>query len=173
MKSLVIYSSKTGNTQAVANAILEIMPEECGIFTVEEAPEPDSYDLIAMGFWVDRGTADAKAQVYMKKIHNQKVILFATLGAYPDSDHARDCMARAALLMDSSNELLGTFICQGKLDNKLVEGFKTLPKDHPHALTPERIARHQEASKHPNEEDFSKAKGIFQRILSMTQKHAG
>lgn len=162
MKSLVVYSSKTGNTKAVANAVGEVMPEGCEIFAVEEAPELDSYDLVAMGFWVDRGTADAKAQAYMKRIQNRKIILFATLGAYPDSDHARDCMARAALLMDSSNELLGTFICQGKLDSKLIEGFKTLPKDHPHAMTPERIARHQEASKHPNEEDFDKAKSVVQ-----------
>ncbi len=72
MKSLVVYSSKTGNTEMVAQAVYEALPEPKAIYAVKEAPPPDGYDFIAMGFWVDRGTADARARKYMEKIKGKE-----------------------------------------------------------------------------------------------------
>ncbi|WP_026478643.1 flavodoxin family protein [Alkaliphilus transvaalensis] len=164
MKTLVTYSSLTGNTKRVAEAILEVMPEGTAIYSVEEAPSPENYDLIIVGFWADRTNADKKAQKYMEQIKGKKVAIFGTLGAYPDSDHAKETMKNARELV-KENEILGDFLCQGKVDPKLVARFENLPADHPHGMTPERKARLQEASKHPNEEDFIKAKKIFTEIL--------
>ena len=170
MKSLVVYSSRTGNTKAVAAAIHSAMPEGCEFYAVEEAPAAADYELVAVGFWVDKGTADAQAKKYLSGITDKKVILFATLGAYPDSDHARDSMARAAMLLPHGNQLLGTFICQGRVDPKIAERFKDLPAGHPHAPTPESIARHQAASCHPNEQDFAKAKNVIGKIVARIGK---
>lgn len=172
MKKLVVYSSRTGNTKAVAEAVQAAMGSDSELMSVEEAPSTAEYDLIAVGFWVDRGTADAQAKQYLESIRDKKVILFGTLGAYPDSDHARDSMARAAMLLPAGNTLLGTFICQGRVDPKLIERFKDLPPDHPHAMTPDRIARHAEASRHPNEEDFARAQETVRRILDLATKQA-
>ncbi len=58
MKCLVVYSSVTGNTRKVAEAIFQAMPPDSEIFPVESAPAPDAYDFVAVGFWGDRGTAD-------------------------------------------------------------------------------------------------------------------
>ncbi|CQR72754.1 flavodoxin [Sporomusa ovata DSM 2662] len=161
MKTLIVYSSLTGNTRKVAEAVQEVFGKEAYIFPVEEKPPADGYDLVAVGFWVDRGTADKKAQEYITGLCNQKVALFATLGAYPDSEHARQSMANAVALIDDSNQFIGSFICQGKIDPKLVEQFKKLPESHPHAMNPERAARHQEAAKHPDENDLANAKRVF------------
>ena len=165
MKTLIVYSSLTGNTKMVAEAMFAAAPAGAEIYSVGDAPAAEGYDLVAVGFWVDRGSADKNAAKYLLALRNQKVALFGTLGAYPDSDHARDCMARAAMLLDSGNTLAGTFICQGKIAAKLRESFKNLPPDHPHAMTPERIARHEEAGKHPNEEDLAKAQEFFHKVL--------
>lgn len=161
MKTLIVYSSLTGNTKKVAEAIKEVFGDEADLFSVEEKPDARAYDLIAVGFWVDRGTADKKAQAYITELREKKVALFATLGAYPDSEHARKSMQNAGALLNASNQLLGTFICQGKVNGNLMEKFKDLPQGHPHAMTPERIARHREAAKHPDEVDLRKAKAIF------------
>lgn len=171
MKSMVVYSSRTGNTKAVAAAIQPAMPEGCEIYPVGEAPDSANYDLVAVGFWVDKGTADAQAKQYLSGITGKKIILFGTLGAYPDSDHARDSMARAAMLLPQGNSLLGTFICQGRVDPKLTERFKDLPAGHPHAPTPESLARHRAASSHPDEEDFAKAKKVIEKIVAGIGKH--
>jgi flavodoxin len=171
MKSMVVYSSRTGNTKAVAEAIQAAMPEGCELYAVEEAPSSEAYELVAVGFWVDRGTADANAQKYLGGIKNKTVILFGTLGAFPDSDHARDSMARAAMLLPQGNALLGTFICQGRVDPKIVKRFKDLPAGHPHAPTPESIARQQAASCHPDEADFARAKKVIEKIVAGIGKH--
>lgn len=164
MQTLIVYSSLTGNTKKVAEAIHEVFGAEAALFPVETAPDPAQYDLIIAGFWVDRGTADKKAQSFLQTLEGKPVALFATLGAYPDSEHAASSLKNAATLLDGSNELVGTFICQGKVDPRLLEQFKSLPEGHPHALTPERIARHQEAAKHPDEQDLQEARAIFADI---------
>ena len=49
MRSLVTYSSRTGNTRKVAEAIFEILPDPKEIHPVAEAPPPDDFDFIAIG----------------------------------------------------------------------------------------------------------------------------
>lgn len=166
MKAMIVYSSLTGNTKAVAEAILKIMPEGTELYTVEEAPEPQAYDFIAIGFWADRENADKKAQGYISTIKEKRVALFMTLGAYPDSQHALNTMENAKkLFLDNNNDIMGTFMCQGKVDPRLVQRFNSLPADHPHGMNAERKARLEEAAKHPNETDFKNAQKAFEGIL--------
>lgn len=164
MKVLIVYSSLTGNTKKIALAVQEVFAKEADLFPIEEVPLAAAYDFILVGFWVDRGMPDKKAQQFIKTLNNKKVALFATLGAYPDSEHAKKSMENAAALLDSSNQFLGSFICQGKVDPKLIEQFKNLPEGHPHAMNAERIARHAEAAKHPNEIDLMHAQEAFKEI---------
>lgn len=168
MKHLIVYSSVTGNTKKVAEAIARTFDGTADLCPVEAAPPADGYDLVAVGFWVDRGTADQKAQAYLRSIHGKKVALFATLGAYPDSEHAAKSLQNAAALLAADNELIGTFICQGKVTPRLLEKFKDLPAGHPHAMTPEREARHREAAKHPDETDLRNAQAFIREIIAKT-----
>lgn len=164
MKTLIVYSSLTGNTKKVARAIWEVCGDRTALFPVEENPVPDDYDLVLVGFWVDRGAPDKKAQAYIGSLQGKTVGLFATLGAYPDSEHAAQSMQAAVNLLADSNRLAGTFICQGKVDPKLVEQFQKLPAGHPHAMDPARVERLREAAKHPDEADLSRAKTIFAEL---------
>ncbi|MDO7976050.1 flavodoxin family protein [Oceanotoga teriensis] len=170
MKSILIYSTLTGNTKKVAESIKEVMPENTDFISIDEAKNIenfDDYDFITIGYWVDRGTADKKTLEVLKNIKNKKIAFFFTLGAYPDSEHAQKCVDRFEELMkNNNNEVLGHFHCQGKIDPRLAEKFKNLPPDHPHAMNEERKKRHAEAAKHPNDEDFQKAKDTFSKILS-------
>ncbi len=165
MKTMVVYSSKTGNTKMVAQAIHEILPHPSEIYPVETAPSPNGYDFIALGFWVDRGTADEKSREYFKKVRGKKIAVFGTLGAYPDSDHAQKCLEKVRILTEG-NEGLGEFLCQGKVDPALIEMMATKMKDDPHhAMTPERQARLAEAAKHPDKADLESAQTVFREIL--------
>lgn len=164
MKTLIVYSSLTGNTKKVAQAIWEVCGDRPALFSIEESPTPDDYDLVLVGFWVDRGAPDKKAQAYISSLQGKTVGLFATLGAYPDSEHAAQSMQAAVNLLADSNRLAGTFICQGKVDPKLVEQFQKLPVGHPHAMDPARIERLREAVKHPDEADLGRAKTVFAEL---------
>jgi len=165
MKTLLVYSSKTGNTKKIAEQIFTILPEGSEIFPVEMAPFSENYDNVIIGYWVNKGIADTKTLEYIKKINNKKVAFFVTLGAYPDSDHAKKVVKKGYELLNDKNEVLGHFICQGKIDPALTEMFKKFPPDHPHAMTPERKKRHEDARTHPDEDDCKKAREIFKNIF--------
>lgn len=164
MRILIVYSSLTGNTRKVAEAVYAVLGSEADLFPVETAPPADAYDFVAVGFWVDKGTADHKAQEYLKTIRGKEVALFATLGAYPDSEHAAASLKNAAALLGDGNHLAGTFICQGKIDPRLIEQFKKTPGNHPHVVTPERLERYKEAAKHPDDNDLQTAQAVFVRL---------
>ncbi len=63
MKSIVIYSSLTGNTKQVAEAITSVLPADTPCVSISELPsDMESYDLVFAGFWVDKGTANKEAR---------------------------------------------------------------------------------------------------------------
>lgn len=170
MKMAVVYSSRTGNTKMVAEAIHSIMPQETAIFAVENAPDPSEFSFLALGFWVDKGQPDKAMEDYMSKIKGASLGLFGTLGAWPDSDHARDSMEKAKSMV-ADNTVLGTFICQGKVDPKLLAAMaKMREAQQAHPMTPERAARIEEAKKHPNQDDCEAAKKVFAGILENFSK---
>jgi flavodoxin len=165
MKSLVVYSSLTGNTKMVAQAIAQEL--DADIKTAAQAPAAESYDLVAVGFWVDKGNADEQSIKYLQSLRNAKVALFATLGADPKSEHAGKCLDKAAGLLDASNQIVGKFICQGKIDPQLIERMNKMfagQTGNPHAPGKERDERHKKASTHPDAEDLSNARAAFAQI---------
>lgn len=165
MKKMVVYSSKTGNTKKVAYAAAEAL-NDCEIYDVDSAPDPVDYDFIVMGYWIDKGTADAKALKYIDKIKGKKVFPFMTLGAYPDSDHGKKCVENGKKLLDN-NEYMGSFICQGGIAESLKLWMYKLDKDHPHYPNEERIKRWAEADKHPDEIDLE---NIKQKLIAILNK---
>jgi flavodoxin len=163
VKSLVVYSSRTGNTEKVARAIHAALPRPADIQRVEEYPDPSDYDFVAVGFWVDKGAPDAEAQIYMRSLQGKAVGLFGTLGAWPDSDHAKDCLRKAEELV-RGNEVLGSFLCQGRIDLRIIEVMRKMASD-VHPMTPERLARIREAEKHPDDHDLQAAQAAFVRMI--------
>ena len=166
MKAAVVYSTLTGNTRKVAEAVRAAMPEGTGLYAVEDAPAPEQFDLIAMGFWVDRGVADAKAAAYMKTITGKKVFSFFTLGADPNSEHAKSCVEKTPQFYGENCESIGTFHCQGAVDPKMIEWMMKLPPEHPHAPNEERRKRWAEAALHPNQADFDAAAEAVRKALT-------
>lgn len=173
MKILLTYSSRTGNTAQVAEAIGQALPADAECLKIEEAPEPDGYDLVVVGFWLNKGRANQEALAYLEKIRGRSVAFFFTLGAYPDSEHAdRAAASTEKMLTDNGNTVLGHFRCHGRVDPETVERTKKrLPPDHPHAImTPERRARLAEAAKHPDARDLEEARAFMTRILARPDK---
>ncbi|MDR2314040.1 MAG: flavodoxin family protein [Spirochaetaceae bacterium] len=158
---LIVYSSRTGNTRRLAEGICRGLAEPGGreirLAAVEENPDPAGAPWILAGFWADRGNADQRALEYLKTLEGRRVGLFGTLGADPRSKHAQDMRQKVQALAAEKNTVLGCFLCQGKIDPALTERFKSLSPEDPHAMTEERIKRHLESAKHPDENDIEAA----------------
>lgn len=91
MKTLVVYSSLTGNTKKATTWAFEAVIGEKKLLSVDEAMNIDlsPYTKIVHGFWVDKGSLDSKSRKFLKRVKGKEIIFIGTLGAYPDSDHAK------------------------------------------------------------------------------------
>jgi flavodoxin len=147
MKSLVVYSSQTGNTRRLAEAVFESLSGEKEILPVDDAPDPSEYDSIAVGFWLKGGKPDPKSAEYLGKITQQALFLFATHGAGAGSDHAIQGMEFAKSLAPES-DIRGTYSCQGEVNPKVLE--KASKKPQPPVWLPDA----RDAVGHPNSVDI-------------------
>jgi flavodoxin len=160
MKILVTYSSKTGNTKKIAEAIHSSLPKS----ELKDISDVDNldYDVILVGGWVDKATFDAKSLKFTETLKNRKTGFFFTLGAYPDSKHAQDCVENIQnLFLKNENEIVGHYFCQGAIDPKLMEWMSKLPANHSHAPDEARRKRWADAASHPDNNDIAKAKEAF------------
>lgn len=160
MKAAVVYSTLTGNTKKVAEAFRAGLGSGTELFDVKDAPNMSAYDLVVMGFWVDRGHPDQKSMDFMKKVTGKKVFSLFTLGAKPRTAHAFKCAYTSASYWGEGCEQIGSWHCQGAIDPKLIEQMRKMPKvpGNPHAATPETEARWAAAASHPDAEDLEAAK---------------
>jgi len=152
MKSLIVYSSQSGNTRKLADAVYESLNGEKEICSINEAPASEGYDLIAVGFWLMAGKPDPKAGEYLAKLGKEdRLFLFATHGAKSGSDHVKNAVGHAVNLTDGA-VIAGVFTCQGEVNPKVLEKVKQKPEP------PVWIGDADAAVGHPNEDDFSALK---------------
>lgn len=162
MRVCIVYSSCTGNTRKVAEAMAEVSGLPC--HAVPYAPAPQDYDLLAVGFWVRKGLPDARAQRYIQTIQGKNVFYFGTLGAWPQSEHALRCLhAAKALLEEGGNTVLDGFLCQGKVNPQVVAASQ---RKGTHPMTAARQERLQEAARHPDENDLQAASHRWMHCLT-------
>lgn len=158
MKSLIVYSSKTGNTKKLADAVYESIAGEKDIYAVDKAPDPGNYDFIAAGFWLMAGKPDPESMEYLKRINgDQSVFLFATHGAAAGSDHAKKAIDHAGTLVPAG-AVKGAFSCEGKVDPKVMEKIRA--KENP----PEWLGHAPAAEGHPDEGDIDKLKQVVNSL---------
>lgn len=165
-KWAVIYSSVTGNTKMIAEAIAGAA-EEADIFQVQEAPvDLSNYDIVAIGYWLKLGQPDPLTLKYLGQVQDSKVVFFQTHGAEPTSEHAITSFARAGYNLGAGCEILGTFGCQGKINPVMLEKRKNAGPDDPHGGA-KAMERWQKAASHPDEQDLAAARNL---VANMERK---
>lgn len=104
MKSLIVYCSKTGNTEKVARRIAKGLGEESEMIRLDLSPEgvlkefqpaftldAGPYDLFVLGAWVMVMKVHPFLAAYLrscKNLEGKKVALFLTGGATYSRNHA-------------------------------------------------------------------------------------
>jgi flavodoxin len=162
MKSLVVYSSQTGNTRKLAEAVYDVLTGEKEIYPASEGPEPSEYDFIAAGFWLKAGKPDPEISNYLPRIKGKPLFLFATHGAAAASQHAVEAMTAAKELAGAA-KIMGTFNCPGEVNPKLIETAGAKPQP------PVWLADAPAATGHPDAADIAALKERLKTILQ--QQH--
>ena len=104
----ILYSSMTGNTKLLADTIRAALPEEkCDYFGVCDGAEAKS-DLLYVGFWTDKGNADAAALSLLAKLKNKKVNKWT----FDITDYDVQGKTATAVLLIRKDKLVGAYILQ-------------------------------------------------------------
>lgn len=157
MKALVTYSSKSGNTKKLADALYGALQCEKDLLSLEDNPDPSGYDFVAVGFWLQGGQPDPATQEFLPKIGEKEVFLFATHGAATDSDHAKNGLNMAKKLAAPAR-ICAVFNCPGQVSEAILE--KAGKKD----PQPVWLADAPAAKGHPDKEDIRQFLHLFNEL---------
>ena len=102
----IVYSSKTGNTQFLANGLNFMESKYC--VPVENAKNLEPVNLLCIGFWCDKGDCDDQMKQYLSTLRNQNVFLFGTAGFGKSKEYFEMILKNVQNHLDASNCVKGT-----------------------------------------------------------------
>ena len=168
MTEAIIYDSLSGNTESLAKEIKSIKKnayyEKINDKLIEELLE---YDIYYIGSPIIKGMCTDKIKRLLQKIENKKIFLFITTG-YKGEDYYELLTRRILEIIPKSNQILGIFLCQGKMQDAVKERYIKLIQEHPEDKNLKvSLENFEQAKTHPDEND---KKDLIEKIqeLSLT-----
>ena len=168
MTEAIIYDSLSGNTESLAKEIKSIKKnayyEKINDKLIEELLE---YDIYYIGSPIIKGMCTDKIKRLLQKIENKKIFLFITTG-YKGEDYYESLTRRILEIIPKSNQILGIFLCQGKMQDAVKERYIKLIQEHPEDKNLKvSLENFEQAKPHPDEND---KKDLIEKIqeLSLT-----
>ena len=157
MSYAIVFSSKTGNTALLAQTLREQLPQaDCCYFGAPDAAAL-SADTLYVGFWTDKGKADADTLDFLQQLRGKRVFLFGTAGFGGSAPYFEKILAATRKALDGSNTVIGTYMCQGKMPPSVrarYEAMRTLPA--PLENLDALIENFDRARTHPDADDLER-----------------
>lgn len=155
MSYAIVYSSRTGNTALLAQAIRESLPqEECLHFG-----GPDSKALAAetiyVGFWTDKGSCDEETSRFLKSLDHQQVFLFGTAGFGGAPSYFEQILGRVREQLGPEVQVIGTYMCQGRMPQAVRTRYEAM-EDSPRRTA--MLENFDRAISHPDQQDLARLK---------------
>lgn len=160
MSYAIVYNSRTGNTELLARAIQEALPPEDCLYFGRPDPKALEAEVIYLGFWTDKGRCDEESARFLQGLTAQRVFLFGTAGFGGSSSYFGQILDRVRGELPPQAEVIGTFMCQGKMPMSVRERYEAMPE------SPRRTAmleNFDEALHRPDGQDLAEAKAAVLR----------
>lgn len=172
MEYLVVYASKTGNTEKIAMEIFNALPGKSkDLQKVEELNgEADTYFV---GFWNNRGTCSSEIVDLLSNLHEKKVALFGTCGMGGSKEYFDQVANQVEAFISDDCEYLGAFMCAGKMPTQILEKYKQMQKINDTPQVRMMIQAYEEGMLHPNGEDYKNAGEFTRRVLAKGSRSDG
>lgn len=149
----IIYDSQTGNTELLATTIHQIYPDSI-ISHVNQAEEIVG-DILYLGSWCDKGNMTSTMQKLAQNLHHKKIFIFGTCGFGKDKNYFDMIAKRMTSSIPSDNEIIGTFVCQGKIDSKFQKKYEDmLESETTRRQAKMMLDNFKQAESHPNKNDL-------------------
>ena len=154
MKYSIVYSSSTGDTEKLAEAIKNKV-DEC--YFGKPSDEALEADIIFIGFWAKGNSCGDDIKNFIEKLSDKKIFVFGTAGYNNTKEYFKGILDSVKALIPESNTIVGSYMCQGKVSDIWKDNLKK-NKPEKYELIKEGIA---ESIHHPNENDI---KGLIAEI---------
>ena len=116
-----------------------------------------SSPVLFVGFWTDKGTADAATVELLKTVKNKKIFLFGTAGFGGSAAYFQKILLRVQENLDADNQVIGTFMCQGKMPLSVRQRYEKMKEQpNPAPNLDMLIANFDRALTHPDEQDLQR-----------------
>lgn len=164
MEVQIIYSSLTGCTKKVANAIYDgIVVEQKTVHDLRDGTPILDGDIILLGYWGISAGPNDEMKAFLQTLRGKVVGIFCTLGYYADSAHARQTLEAGLDLVKDNNEIIGSFVCNGAVSQKLID---EQGKGGVHTPTEQKEIRWEMIKNHPTAAECALAAERFnERIM--------
>lgn len=162
----IVYSSRTGNTEKLAATIHKVLPpDSCFYYGTIDNVKDKLSNIIYIGFWTERGNADSLTIEFLKKLKNKKIFLFGTAGYGGSEDYFRNIINNVKKNIDSSNTLIGTFMCQGKMPLAVKERYENMAKQNNSSVDINKLIRNfEETLSHHDITDLERLKATLENL---------
>ena len=128
----------------------------CDYFGDYQGRVPSS-PVLFVGFWTDKGTADAATLELLKIVKNKKIFLFGTAGFGGSAAYFQKILLRVQENLDAGNQVIGTFMCQGKMPLSVRQRYEKMKEQpNPAPNLDMLIANFDRALTHPDEQDLQR-----------------
>ena len=129
MKYAIVYSSRTGNTRQLADALHSALPAGDCLYFGTPAPEALAADRVYVGFWTDKGTCDEAVAAFLRSLPaGKEVYLFGTAGFGGSPAYFTKILDAAAANLPAGVQPVGRYMCQGKMPEAVRRRFEAMPE---------------------------------------------
>lgn len=123
-------------------------------------------DIYFIGSWTFKGDVVKEVVDVLKNLKDKKIALFGTAGFGGSQEYFDKLYERAKTNIDSSNQVLGYFYCQGKMPmtvrDKYIDLIKQNPEDKNLQVS---LDNFDKALMHPDKEDLDNVSSWAQAII--------
>lgn len=147
MKYAIVYSSITGNTKKLAETIKNKVGE---CYFGKPSDEAFEADIIFIGSWAAKNSCTPDIQAFIEKLSNKKVFIFGTAGYSNTKEYFEEILNNVKSHVPSSNTIIGTYMCQGKVSDAWQNKIKESAPDK-YELIKNNL---EESMNHPSEDDI-------------------
>lgn len=161
MKGIIVYSSRTGNTKRMAQAIYEGVRDLADFDLVDMGQDFDleAYDLALIGGYADRAYPNKNAKSLIEEA-DLPLGIFLTMGAMPDSDHGLKTAANMEQMLRDKTSL-GYYACPGLVDKAMIDMLKAMPPGRMPQELVDRMVKTSEKSRQATEAELEAAGAYF------------
>ena len=166
MKTQVLYMSRTGNTEKIAQAIFSAIPgKNKDIARFAGQTDYDMGDIYFIGFWTDRGSASVEVWITLV-LYRKKIALFGTCGMGESIEYYRKIEERIKVFIEDGNQYMGCFLCQGKMPMQVREKYLKMRRPGNEGQIQKMLQNFDKALLHPDWRDMENAQRFVHRIYS-------